>query len=852
MAKKTVETDKVDIYTNEILSFEIDQDYIHNKFCFGKITHNSNDDKKLEENTEKKFIKIFNKLNAPKKVLSYLKYKENIYWMSHKLDDITTIIQDKQLLVYKYPTLETNLPDSLPDWILKTLLFKATIKIIAMDPKDRIITHAGNVYIIASGASFYTEYSKDIPKEILKALHIEYTKDWKLGTNNPYTEEILHEELADIIKVTTVTFTSIKYIEMLKEKKIIKKARFIDKTEFELNGDFAVPARITAKGEDKSEKGELNSGKFIKCVLGNKKNRIAASITDHHNTERDDLDKTRAGGIKLILKYLDQAYQGHVKITLKQYNFEKSYHQNKLGTDMEREYKDIKNILKGCNFRIIDRRLASKRSEEININRLINQTLDKLSDKHKRYDKDLEDLKPEDTEAIAELKSKIKTAEKKRQATGLTILTEKQSTTINKPEVTILVVNNPEDYDTEPDAYKIYKNENPNKIIQAITDNNLADIYKTKSIFQNLLANIIYKLEYKYGFFPEMNRPKLYNNAWFILPVRIDGTVDDNEDDEETEDIAEKLEQQEKNAKFAYYIAKIVGGVPIYSILSKKDKQKIKNAMGSNADLLVGRKKQTKKINTEDEYTTYRNPVLFFPETSAYVIFAQTSRFLLPDFQLHEDEINILKKNRSQPINIKYLAELILRDDLPAELITIVKNLHDKYYSNSDVTYDELLSFLKKNKVSKSIKQKLLDTIEIDLKNRYRDKAKSKKHPEYFAHQYGFPFSYKNKIYAAGMVHGAKYGKQSNFCILYQMITNMDELPENLDKLFLSFSIRNKQTTVYPFIFKHIREYALNDLFKSTDKDYQNSQENITTEKEITVDEENNYENKLHLLEQEI
>jgi hypothetical protein len=80
----------------------------------------------------------------------------------------------------------------------------------------------------------------------------------------------------------------------------------------------------------------------------------------------------------------------------------------------------------------------------------------------------------------------------------------------------------------------------------------------------------------------------------------------------------------------------------------------------------------------------------------------------------------------------------------------------------------------------------------------------------------------------------------------------MDELPENLDKLFLSFSIRNKQTTVYPFIFKHIREYALNDLFKSTHEDNQNSQENITTEKAITVDEENNYEDKLHLLEQEL
>lgn len=61
-----------------------------------------------------------------------------------------------------------------------------------------------------------------------------------------------------------------------------------------------------------------------------------------------------------------------------------------------------------------------------------------------------------------------------------------------------------------------------------------------------------------------------------------------------------------------------------------------------------------------------------------------------------------------------------------------------------------------------------------------------------------------------------------------------------MDHWFLSMSIRNRQTTVYPFIFQHAKEYADMSQFKARSSHEQEIE--ICKEPEYTESELENYE----------
>ncbi|OUS06476.1 hypothetical protein A9Q81_02805 [Gammaproteobacteria bacterium 42_54_T18] len=808
-----------DVLTNEIEKFHIDYPYLDHRFDFYSIKIEITKD---DDGYDKKVIEVSKKLHDSGKVLSTYHYKNAHakFFMVDKGEVVDTVAAVKVKLQDSTYNWRRDGSDKKPlnqmEWVINSLLINAIIPLLTRNPENPAIVHEERIYIFTAGESFFTRESDTVPKTIIKTVGIQGGKDWGIARNDIYGN-LMHKELPQVLNASTVTFTSTDYINILPEKNKYRK-RLKSRQIFELDGKIVVPAKITEKGKKRPKEGVINSGIFKRGTVGRKKNRIGAyDITHDNRLEDSNPSVTRAGAMSTVMRYIDEVYKGNVRIELKKYHFETFYHTNDLGTAKDAEYQVIVDILRRYNIRVLNHTVPNKDRDEvvIDIEGMKKCTLERPSKEHKI---DLEKLinitqlpKEEQADARNKLNNadKIEAKEKVRKTTGLTILLDSEKADVDRPEVVLLIVDEPDAYGDAPDPYKQYKCHNPDKIIQAITYDNLQKGGSIKNaIFECLLANILYKLEVKNGFFPEMMRPELPEGAWFIQPIRLD--TPENEDDE-----------GEIDGIFQYYKAGIVDGKPIYSALTDKEIRLIKDTMAEDADLLFGRKKKKQNKEDKDKFTKNRNPVLFYPDKKAakckYIAFAKTDRSALPSFELHEPEFEALKGGRSTKVNRTWFENYIVRNDALPKAAKAIQIMLDLEQERDEFDYTTYNAAMKKDlpgfgKPGNTEKYQVQDAVHNELGIRWRDTARLKDNFEYFAHQRGIGFSYSNKLYYAGQVGGAEYGEQSTFCSLYQMITNMTEIPPGLDRLLHSFSIRNKQTTVYPFIFKHIKEFAFKDL----------------------------------------
>ena len=93
----------------------------------------------------------------------------------------------------------------------------------------------------------------------------------------------------------------------------------------------------------------------------------------------------------------------------------------------------------------------------------------------------------------------------------------------------------------------------------------------------------------------------------------------------------------------------------------------------------------------------------------------------------------------------------------------------------------------------------------------YWHDSKSNNDRELFMHFSGFNMSTESQIYYAGEgrgVSGSDHTKEK-LCVIYQFVSNIPGgVGADILEWFISGSIRNKQTTAKPFIFKHIAEFG--------------------------------------------
>ncbi len=588
--------------------------------------------------------------------------------------------------------------------------------------------------------------------EIL-SVHCQITPDWKIST----TERSGGKKLPAVFAAGTHTFTNKEAVEKSGMKKKRKDALLASET-FKLTSSFVVPVyNNTGEQEIIEETGVLSTiseGEFCKCSIKRGNNRVSAYHVDHDTLT--STERTRAGVMFDQLEKIHSAYSGAVSLTFKWREFDTVYDWGALDKAKDGEYEQIKEVISSRTLRVINKSDTTK--------------IDKVR------------------KGIAKA---IEGSEDK--------FTVEYGGDVCDGDLILLIVNSEESYKDRVDPYKEYKAVNYNTPSQAIVIENIDAVKKPETAILCDMAQLVIKAEVIEGKFL-MERCTTPKGVWFIEPVRIedDDVISDDEENDETEDTTDCFE---------YYRGIVTCDGLKFSKLNDKEISLLKDIMDDDADLVFGRKKK------DGTYTKNRNPVAFYPETGKYMIFAETSRSIIPDHIYINGYKNDLIAGETQKVGRawfeRYVNNQESREKPRAAIANMLADNPDASSFGKQTVFDAI------SKCRQDNRDEVPNMIYKELGIQWLNISKKKIGKDLVKHKSGFNFSYKEKMYYSGSV-GSHNGKnpQESFCTLYEIFTNFRELPTGMHEWFLSFSVRNKQTTVKPYFCKHVREFAHIDRFK--------------------------------------
>jgi hypothetical protein len=700
-------------------------------------------------------------------------------------------------------------------------------------------------------------------------VQVQLKSDWNTSTSSKNHGN----KLPLILAPQTTTFTNIEAVKKSTKIKKKRKEELLAGEKFILTDSFMIPA---TKGG--SEKSSIKSGEFVRCSIKRGNNRVAAYQVDHNKLSRTDGFRA-----DVLFKYhnaLNHVYDGAVKLDFKRYNFDIIYKTSELNKLKEYEYKEIISILQKKTIRIINKSVQEINDD---IKTLINKILMgnnviyggdispkdlvliftdtaeeyKKAGKHDAY----QEFKANNPHVISQaitmssITEKVKSIRKlnfsKDNKVKIDAIKSDEINLINKSSFqiddslkksiskkikekkiicddvidknnAILILIN--EYDKEHKNYEehIFKEyshiDNKNIIIATIKK-----AIKGESILEFSLVELSRKSEILQGEFSS-DKPRLPEYAWFIEPIRIKNgkPLTENAENEFSDEENEEIDATDD---FVYYKGVYMEDVSTektpkikqkFSIvkLTEEEIEQVKQSMGSNADLVFGR------VKKNDKLTKNRNPMIYYPKTKDYIIFTETGRSVIPDYDRNEKTRQELEKGRQEKVGRQFFIDYV--NDLFSQEKSkkaIKKMLEDNPSANAfdyKAVIKALTGYVGDNR----------DEIQILIENQLgikwlgtSQKATGEHSGEHLVnHQYSFNFSYKHKVYYGGAIASHDNSEQKNFCTLYELTTNMKELPENMHEWFLSFSIRNKQTTIKPYFFKYIREHAAMEYWKKQDK----------------------------------
>ncbi len=561
------------------------------------------------------------------------------------------------------------------------------------------------------------------------------------------------KNLPMLFSTGTKTFTNVEAIEKSSIKED-RKRQVLGSERFRLTQDFVVPV-YDKSGKPVFEKktGEqstISDGEFVPRGLGRKKNRVGAYHVDHKTLA--ETERTRAGVMSEHLAKMNTIYGSSVKIELKWRDFDTVYKYSDLNDAKDGEYRQIVQALSLRTLRVLN-----KSSEEI-------------SDKIKTgLDKVCGDIK---IEYGGEVKA---------------------------DDLVLLFIDPKESYKGKVDPYKEFKASHSDVVSQAVVLGKLNEARSVKPALQCDLAQLLIKAEIFEGKFL-IERCETQKEVWFIEPVRIESASDDEDESDDEE------EEQDTRDCYEYYRGIVTSEGLKFSKLNEDEVSLLKDILGDDGDLVFGR------VKKDGTYTKNRNAVVFYPETEKYMVFTKTGRSAIPDHDLINAWRSKLVSGSSQNVGREwfesYAANPESRDKPKAAVKQMLVDNPDVCAFSKQAFLDAIGTMKGKNR------EEVPDIIYNDLGIRWLDIAQKEDGKDLIKHQKGFNFSYKNKMYFAGSVGSHDNSRQECFCNLYEIMTNFDELPAGVHEWFLSFSVRNKQTTVKPYFFKHVREFAKIDRFK--------------------------------------
>ncbi|WP_163370517.1 hypothetical protein [Endozoicomonas acroporae] len=681
----------------------------------------------------------------------------------------------------------------------------------------------------------FTEH-KDSGVNVVVCIESKVGPDWTMSANK--------KPSGNIFNATTVTFTLLSDVEKFipRSKNMAKrKARMLNSEQFKL-GDhgFVVPIK---KGK------RINKGKKIKpcdddiyvhgSIENATNNRTDAYVIDHDKIKmnargiiaENSPDSSRASHSYKFLDDLSEIYAGSVNVVFGKTEFDRCYSGPKLKTKSDNEYKAIMQVLSDYSIRIV------------------NKTTDKI-------------ILPDYIAQLEELSAYSYKVQKEKEEGNIKYFIGDQENTEGKPEL-ILLVTEGEDYykrrKSLKDPYSDYKSANPDKVIQSVEygslfrmwkirdgDNQVIDEipilagreykkdkdkneYKVKgkcATLDCLLAQLHLKLEvHSNQLFVDRKTGTIPEEFSFIYPFRVKSMKDNTSEKEvkleEGEDLTEEMDYEDTPFSGYRYCAVTTDGVHLsFEELSESRLKDIQYQMSGHSHLVFGKKKTTENGKTSKiKYTHDRHPFMLDFKTGRYMVFVGTDANAMPDHEELEAYRHSLVIGRRKSVSRIWFEEYIKRTGVSENVVDAVTGMlgsteADSFYHHQVQEYFKSFKPKTGKNLSNNDKNIILHAIEKELDIRWYSGIKTSEMKDLVAHQEGFMFSHSDKCYYAGSVGSFKTGSQDGFSKIYKIVSNFG-LIEGMDQWFLSMSVRNRQTTVYPFIFQHAKEYASMTQFET-------------------------------------
>lgn len=768
-----------DVLTNRIEKFRIDYNRIGERFDFYSVDLGEDtDDSEYTDSDEyqKKVVEFSLAAKNSRVVLSSLHYKNRAakYFMVFKGASISALEKYRPVLVEPEDLLEFIREGLLSHAVPSLLEEMYSVEVVA----DRKGFVSGDRYYrlvrpeMFEAFGNYTDGEEKKTKRTLVAIGVSPEGDWSLTAGQ--------RPLYSVLKSVTTTFTSVDYIREWKPSKRIVK--LLARERFDVSD-----LNFVVKKSSKRFKGE-----FVKGTTGKRKNRTDAYHINHKGITKDP-SETRAGMLFKFLEDFDLVHKGAAEIKLQRYNFDQCYDFGALEAVAKKEFKAIRKTLINFAIRIVNH------SERAFDGGLVDQIIEVLNDGFGKGDEKIEVL-----------------------------LDQQPASDPQKKELVLLITEPVSFYDQNKDRqdpYKVFKYANPEIISQGVTFDNLFSedddvISLEKTQFHCAISQLIYKLEIASSQFM-IDRPAIPERAWFIEAVRID---DVKKGDDESEYLDED-EDEEDNAQFLYYKGLIDQGELKFSELTGEELKTVEGVLGKDSYLLFG------KIKSNGKRTVQRHPVMIYENSRDYIVFAKTNYSAIPSHWDQEEERTAVKGSRTDDfVDREFIEQYMQRVNIPE---SVVERIETGLAEQPDRKY---FDFETVDNWKLGDRARFLSAVDEALGYRWKDLVRTSEYRSLVIHHMGANFDTKKRIYFVGGKGGYKYAAQKNFSTIYALVSNMHSMPEDLHTWFMSFSVRNMQTTVYPFFFKHVREFAAMSKFGfGQTQEEQGSLEEVDKQEEESV-----------------
>lgn len=338
---------------------------------------------------------------------------------------------------------------------------------------------------------------------------------------------------------------------------------------------------------------------------------------------------------------------------------------------------------------------------------------------------------------------------------------------INLDGLNIHLVNDKESYkEDEADPYKVARTEYPQAIIQSCYPERLHEKGKVKHTVAVLVKELLIKLEVQQRKLM-FDYPELPEEPWFIIQECTEEYSDD------------------KKEKWHTFYCKVREQQLEFGIVPEQVLESIELSLSSE---------QRKRVFTGRD----RPSLMFWPETEHFLILDDTEAVCLPN----EAELHALVKEVDQTVATGVPAELIANYCKSFPSSSVIQHLSE---INLNGSQNIAVSDLKGISYKGTANQHFYDYL---AEHGYRVKSSlQSKDDGLLSVTSGVLINRAKALYAAGSIGGAQR-KQENFNHIYHVETDLEQVPEWFWDSLDVWHVRHRGATVYPYIFKHLREYG--------------------------------------------